>query len=213
MADIFEEVDEELKQENFKKLWDRFGRYIVAAVVLIVAGVSAHQAWQHYTQTQQQAYSERFLAAMKLSEEGKDTDAAAVLTVLAAEASDGYAMLARFREAAARRAAGDEATAIEIYDALAVDDANEPFYRELAVLLSVMAQADTGDIAAMSERLTPLAESGPWRHTANEYLGLFAIRQGDTAAARKRFQSVADDLEAPQGARARAAELLLTLDK
>ena len=120
MADIFEEVDEELKEENFKKLWDRFGRYIVAAVVLIVAGTAAHVGWRSYTLDRQEAFSERFEAAINFESQNKNADAAAVLTVLAEEASDGYAMLARFREAAARRAEGDTAAAIDIYDALAL---------------------------------------------------------------------------------------------
>lgn len=213
MADIFEEVDEELKEENFKKLWDRFGRYIVAAVVLIVAGTAAHVGWRSYTLDRQEAFSERFEAAINFESQNKNADAAAVLTVLAEEANDGYAMLARFREAAARRAEGDTAAAIDIYDALAVEGSIDAIYRDYAVLLSVMTQADTGDAAQMAERLIPLASSGPWRHTAGEYLGLFALKQGNTVAARERFQTIADDLEAPQGVRARAAELLQTLDQ
>lgn len=213
MADIFEEVDEDLKEENFKKLWNRFGRYIVAAVVLVIAGTAAYVGWRSYTLERQAAFSERFESAISFESQDKNADAAAVLTVLAEDASGGYAMLARFREAAARRAEGDTAAAIDIYDALAVEDSIDSMYRDYAVLLSVMTQADTGDVAQLADRLLPLAASGPWRHTAGEYLGLFALKQGDTAAARQRFQTVADDLEAPQGARARAAELLQTLDQ
>ena len=122
-------------------------------------------------------------------------------------------MLARFREASARRKDGDPAAAVDIYETLAADDSIEPLYRDLAVLLSVMAQADTGDPKALSDRLAPLAADGPWRHTAGEYIGLLALRQGDTATARKQFEAIADDSQAPQGARARAAELLQTLGK
>ena len=130
---------------------------------------------------------------------------------LADDANAGYAMLARFREAAMRREAGEAAAALDIYGSLAEDSSIEQSYRDLAVLLLVMTQAESGDPAALSARLAPLAEDGPWRHTANEYLGILALRQGDTDAARSRFQAVADDATAPAGARARAAELLRTL--
>jgi hypothetical protein len=213
VADIFEEVDEELKEENLKKLWDRYGRFLIAAVVLLVGGVAAFKFWEAYTQDQRQAYSEAFISAISLAEEDKNSDAAAAFTVFAEDASAGYAMLARFREAAARRKDGDPGAAIDIYETLAADDSIESLYRDLAVLLSVMAQADTGDAKALSDRLAPLAAEGPWRHTAGEYLGLFALRQGDTATARKRFEAIADDAQAPQGARQRAAELLQTLGK
>ncbi len=213
MADIFEEVDEELKEENFKKLWDRYGRYVVAAVVLIVAGTAANVGWQTYSRDRQEGFGAQFYAAVDLAEKGKNTDAAAALAIFAEDTDTGYAMLARFREAALRRTEGDLAAAVDIYEAIAADDSIEPLYKDLAVLYSVMAQADKGDLAAMAARLAPLAEKGPWRHTAGEYLGLIALQQGDNAVARKRFQKIADDLEAPQGARARAAELLLTIDK
>ncbi len=41
MADIFHEVDEEVRRDQFKKLWDRYSIYIVAFAVLIVAGIGA----------------------------------------------------------------------------------------------------------------------------------------------------------------------------
>ncbi len=91
------------------------------------------------------------------------------------------------------------------------DSSVEPLYRNLATLLSVMSQADNGDPAALSSRLEPLAAEGAWRHTANEYLGILALRQGNNDGARSRFQTVADDATAPSGARSRAAELLRTL--
>ncbi len=213
MADIFEEVDEELKEENFKKLWDRYGTYLIAAVILLVGGVAAYKFWESYTYDQRQAYSEAFISAIALAEEGKNSDAASAFTIIAEDASVGYAMLARFREASSRRKDGDTSAAIDIYETLAVDDSIEPLYQDLALLLSVMAQADKDDPKALSNRLAPLAASGPWRHTAGEYIGLFALRQGDTAAARKRFEMIADDAQAPRGMRQRAAELLQTLGK
>ena len=39
MSDIFREVDEDLRHEQYKKLWDRFGIYVIGLAVLIVLGV------------------------------------------------------------------------------------------------------------------------------------------------------------------------------
>ena len=43
MSDIFHEVDEEVRREQLKKLWDRYGNYVVAAAFLLVAAVAAWQ--------------------------------------------------------------------------------------------------------------------------------------------------------------------------
>ena len=36
MSDIFREVDEDLRREQYKKLWERFGSYVIGLAVLIV---------------------------------------------------------------------------------------------------------------------------------------------------------------------------------
>jgi len=213
VADIFEEIEDDLKRENLKKLWTQYGRYAAALVVLVIVGAVAGVGWKSYVESRQIGYSAEFGRAVELAQAGNNTDAASALSRLAQDANSGYAMLARFREAATRRANGEDQVAIDIYRALADDESIEPLYRELAVLLAVIMQAESGDPAALSEDLASLVEGGPWRHSAGEYLGLLALRQGDDAAARQRFQTVADDAEAPAGIRARAAELLRTLDQ
>jgi len=45
VSDIFHEVDEEVRREQLKKLWDRYGNYVVAAAFLLVAAVAA---WRGY---------------------------------------------------------------------------------------------------------------------------------------------------------------------
>src|SRR5258705_10124794 len=41
VSDIFTEVDEEVRREQLKKLWERYGNYVVAAVILVIAAVGA----------------------------------------------------------------------------------------------------------------------------------------------------------------------------
>src|SRR5262249_59045441 len=38
VSDIFHEVDEEVRREQLKKLWDRYGNYAVAAAGLLLVG-------------------------------------------------------------------------------------------------------------------------------------------------------------------------------
>ena len=39
MADIFDEINEELKQDRMAALWQRYGKYLIAVVVAIVVGI------------------------------------------------------------------------------------------------------------------------------------------------------------------------------
>ncbi|MEC7211359.1 MAG: tetratricopeptide repeat protein, partial [Pseudomonadota bacterium] len=52
MADIFDEIDEELKQDRAKQVWARYGKYVVAAAAAVVLGVGASQGYTAWQQSQ-----------------------------------------------------------------------------------------------------------------------------------------------------------------
>jgi len=214
VGDIFREIDEELRQERYEKLWKAYGKYVVAAavgVVLVVAGV---RGWEHYRTKLREADSVRFESAAGLEAESKKKEAAAVFALLADKGTGGYRMLARFRQAALKADGGDAAGAMAAYDALAADTGLSPIFREAATVFSVMQGIDRGDAdpAALKGRLEPLMrDKGPWRHSARELSGLLSLKQGDVAAARKSFKALVDDTAAPAGMRARATQLLAVI--
>ena len=45
LADIFHEVDEEVRRERLQRLWERYSIHIIALAVLIVAGIGG---WRGY---------------------------------------------------------------------------------------------------------------------------------------------------------------------
>jgi hypothetical protein len=59
VSDIFQEIDEELRRENFAKLWQRYGVYLVGLAVLVVVAVAAVVGWRAYQQRVHEAEGER----------------------------------------------------------------------------------------------------------------------------------------------------------
>lgn len=211
MADIFREVDEDLKHERYVKLWRRYGGYIVGAGLGIVLATTAHVGWRQYSTSQQIAQGNEFARAMTLAGRGQTQAAAGAFAGLAEDAGAGYATLARLNEAALRARQGDLAGAVAVYDELA-DSAATSVMRDLAVLLSVTYSLEAGNPAELSERLAPLtAEDNPWRYSALELTALLARRSGDGARAREIFSRLSTDAKAPEGIRARAGEMLQIL--
>lgn len=214
MGDIFREIDEELKQEHYAKLWQNYGKYVIATAVAAVLSVGGFQGWTKYQSAKRAEESRSYALAVSMVVEKRPMDAAALFAQLAETASDGYATLARFHRAALRAKAGDVAGAVEIYDALAVDGAVEEPLGGAALVLSVMHGMDLGgaDHAALMRRLEKLVQKdGPWRHSARELTGLMILKSGDRAKARVHFQALADDVDAPRGLRARAAQVLAVI--
>jgi hypothetical protein len=148
--------------------------------------------------------------AMTLS----STDSTAALAdfrALGEDADRGYALLARFQEAALLAKGGDQQAAIAIYQKLE-SEAGNPIYRDLAVVLGALHRlASAGssvDRAELERTLQPItADDNPWRYSAREILGVLALQAGDNAKAGEIFSALAVDLGAPQGTRLLAAEL------
>jgi hypothetical protein len=212
LAEIFREVDEELKREQLNRYWRKYGKFAVAGLVLIVLGTAARVGWMEYQKEQRLAESERFLAALTLIQEKKSGDAMSSLAALAADANIGYATLARFREAALKGRSGDTEAAAAAYDALAKDGGVDPLYARLADLYYVLYKLETADPNALAARLEPLTEAdSAWRYSALEMSALLAVRTGDAEASRKNYATLVDDPRTPAGIRTRAAEMLRAL--
>ena len=107
---------------------------------------------------------------------------------------------------------GDAKAAVAAYDRLAGESGIDPEFRDLAELLSVMHGLPDGDPKAAVERLQKLTQSGnPWRASALDLTAAAKLKSGDRSGALQIYQQLADDLSAPQGLRARAAEMAAAL--
>lgn len=211
MGDIFREIDEELRHDKAAKLWNKYGNYAIAGAVLVVLAVAGMSWWQQRELNRQIALGSRFVAAEALVREDKAGEAADQFAALASDANQGYATLARLYEAGLKAQTGDPRGAIALYDKIAGDSAVDRPFRDAATVLAVMHALDLPDAdpALLAARLEPLAEPrAPFRHSAMELLALIAQKRGDKAKARDYLTRLADDLEAPQGVRTRATQLL-----
>jgi len=66
------EVNEELRSDQMKGAWRRFGRYLIALAVLIVLGTVGYKVYQYWDDNASSSTGDQFLAAMKLADENKN---------------------------------------------------------------------------------------------------------------------------------------------
>ncbi len=209
---LFREIDEDLRQERYAKLWKRYGNYIVGAVFAVVLSVAGFQGWRAYDVATRQSDGERFAEALTLAGDKQLQAAAEAFAGMAADATSGYALLARFQEAALLAKRGERAAAAAAYEDLAADPGIDAVYRDLAVILGVFHEMNGPRAGDLSGRLAPLtADGNPWRHSAKELTATLAVRAGDRTKARALFAALVADVTAPQGIRARAGEMLAIL--
>jgi hypothetical protein len=208
VSDIFREIDEELRRDNLLALWARYGRYIIAVVVLVLVVAGGIAAWRSHQVSLRQAESARFASGLALARAGKTADAAMVFATIAKDGG-GYGVLASFEDAALLRKSGGPKKAAAAYDRIAAESSVSPVLRGLATVLSVMQDDDPKGTIMRLEPLT--AADNPWRPTALELSAAAELKLGDNKAALSTYKTLADDLAAPRDLRARAAEMVAAL--
>jgi hypothetical protein len=210
VADVFDEVEEELRQANALKLWKKFAPLIVGAAVAIVIGTSGWVFWQDHQRKRAEADALRFVTASDLA--GTDAERAVVeLRALARDGKPGYAALARFKEAALTLDR-DRAQGLALFRQIAADTSLDAQLREGASVVAALLAVDGEAAADLTRSVAALqTPNGAWRHAAREVEALALLRAGDKAKALEIYRSLADDLSAPAGLRQRAAEITAAL--
>jgi hypothetical protein len=207
VADIFQEVDEEVRRERLKKLWQRYGNFVIAGCICIVAAVGAWRGYEWWQAKKAAESGAAFEAAVTLAEAGKHQEAEAAFAKLAADGSAGYRALARLREAA-ELTPTDKQAAVKAYDEIAADKSAGQVIQDLAAVRAGFLLVDTAPYSEMRERLEPLtAPDRTFRHSARELLALSAWKAGDVAAARQWADMIMTDPQSPAGTRSRAEVL------
>jgi hypothetical protein len=206
---LFREVDEEVRQEQFKKLWARFGNLVIALGVLVILVVAGVQGWRYWQLKQSEAAGDSFFAAAQLATDGKAADA-----VKQFEAIDktGFADLGRLRAAAELVNEGKIDDGVKLYDGIAADTGVDQTLRDLARVRAAAALADTAGFADIEARLKDfLTPDSAWRHMAREIMAAVQYRLKNYSGADKQVQEILADPATPAPLRQRAtmmAELL-----
>jgi hypothetical protein len=204
VADIFQEVDEEVRRERLNKLWQRYGNYLIAACLLVIVAVAAWRGYEWWETKKAVEAGAAFEQAVTLADAGKHQEAEAAFAKVASDGTAGYRVLARLREAAELGRA-DRKAAIKAYDEIAADGGVGQVVRDLANLRAGFLQVDTASYGDMRARLEPLTGADrAFRHSGRELLALSAWKEGDMGAARQWTDMIITDPQTPSGARNRA---------
>ena len=187
MSELFDEVDEDVRRDQLKKLWDQYSIYIVAGALLIIAAVGGWRGYQYLEAKKAAEAGAAFDKAVELSEANKHAEAEAAFNDLAAKAPSGYRMLARLR-AAAEVATRDPQAAAKMYDDIAADRSVGAAEQDLARIRAAGLLLETTSYPNMLQRLEACHRAGrdlsPYRARIAGVVGLARQRRhGDAEMA------------------------------
>jgi hypothetical protein len=207
VSELFDEVDEEVRREQLKRLWDKYSLYIIALAILIVAAVGGWRGYQYLEARKAAEAGDAFNKAVDLSEQNKPGEAETAFADLVAKGPYGYRLLSRFR-LAAEVEKRDPKAAVQMFDELGADRSIGAEAQELARIRAGGILVDSASYADMKQRLeADTAPNATFRHVARELLALSAVRNNDSGAARQWLDMISGDAETPPSLRSRADAL------
>ncbi len=213
MADIFQEVDEDLRRDKALVFWKKYQNHIIAFVLLVIAGTAGFSGWRYYRQHEMEVTGTAYLQAMEAFE--KDPKAAGPQFDALAKNSGGFGVLARFQQANLALKDGDKAKAVTQFQAIAGDSSVDKSMKDMAAVLAGLTLLDLGKADEASKQVAPLTGDGqPYRFSALEIQGQAAFASGDKKKAKEIFtqlKQLGQLPSAPQGVVARADIMLSRL--
>lgn len=208
------EVDEAVRQDQLLTFWQRFGRWIIGAVILGLAVFAGWLYWQHYSSTQSQAVSEEMDKVVATAGGGGTPDTKE-LDALTAASQPGFRASALLVKAGTAARKGDSKTAIAAYKAMAADNSLDQPYRDLALIRQTVLEYESLQPQQVVDRLKPLAvEGAPWFGSAGELVAIAYMKMRKPDLAGPLFAAMAKDRNVPQSIRSRARQMagLLGID-
>ena len=203
-----DEVNEELRRQQLKSIWDRFGVYIIGFAVLIILSVGGNEIINHLNNRVSQRESNAFDNALKLIEKGNDSAGLDQLIELT-EGKTGYKGLALFRLSSESLTNGNYQEAVDYLKKASLDKTLTNNLRVFAKIKAGLILVDNGSFSEVDVLLKEVIESGgPFSFHAKEILALALIKNGRDLEAQEIFQEIANDASAPP-VLARRAEIFL----
>jgi hypothetical protein len=203
VSDIFREVEEDVRREQFEKLFKKYRDHLIALAALVIIGVAGLQLYRVYEQRETEKASVAYAAAGQLLEANQPRAAEPQFADLAKSAPSGYAKLAQMAEADALFAANDHNAAIKLYEQIA--NQNDPYLSGVARLHAAWMIVDGASRSDVENLLAPLTDpSNAWHDLAQEVLAYADLRAGNNDAALKSYQRLANDKDAPASLHSRA---------
>jgi hypothetical protein len=202
------EVDENLRRDQLRDFFKKYGSWLTAGVLLFLAASGGSIWWRQHQVQQHAAETEQLAEVYKAIGSGNTAQAPQQLDSLSKSGSKAVRATALFASAALALQQNEPKRATAIYKSVAGDSGMPDPYRHAALVRQTALEFDSLRPEDVIARLAPLAKPGePWFGTAGEMTALAMVKQGRRQEAGQLYAAIAKDNGVPQTIRARAVQV------
>lgn len=207
------EVDEDLKNESMKKLWDKYGLFIiiivVASLTLAVSYESLKTWYIHRAENRADAYA----AALSMQNQARFAESEEAFDLIISEKLGAYAGLAKMQKANLLLEQDKIKEALELLKEISEDKSVSPQLHDTALIKLASYRQDSASFEEMEELLRPIAENeeNAWNTIARDILATVLLRDGKTEEAGEIYNSLLQNPDASEDLKNRIKDILSVL--
>jgi hypothetical protein len=211
VTDIFEEVDESLRQDKAGELWKKYSLWVYGVIVIAILGVGINEfiKWQR---SQEIDKSAKVYDVGAVAMEKNDFNGARTAFSQLKSDNTGYSKLIGHMLAGIDQKLTNDSAAIskDFSDAAAKDP--DGILGSLATLKLAYLKADTATLPELQAIVKPVISQGGYAASlAKEIVAAKKLATGDIEGARQDYQALSLEIESPQAMKLRVSQVLQTL--
>ena len=213
MVDVFDQVEEELRSDRYKRWARTWLPPIIGVLLLALIAALAFWGWQSWQTSKADKASLAYERGLESLQANNPTTARAAFIQAAKEGNGAYRSLALQQQAGIALAEDHADQALKLLDE-AAKASRDPLLSDPAALKATWLAMDAGaSLDDLEKRLKPLVgENRPLAPFANYTLALARLQHGKTAEARDLLVVLKNGLDTPQDLSQQAAAVLSQID-
>ena len=212
MVDVFDQVEEELRSDRYKRLARTWLPVVGGVLLLALIAALAWWGWQTMETSKADKASIAYQRGLESLEANNLVGADAAFIQAADEGNAAYKALALQHRAGIAVQQNRIPAAVELFDE-AAGASRDPMLRDLAAYKAALLLMDTASLEDVQARLEPLtAEGRPFRGFAREALAMAQLQHGKPAEARSTLVVLKNSLDTPRDISQRAELAIASID-
>ena len=212
MVDVFEQVEEELRSERYKRLARTWLPVLGVALAVALIGALGWWGWDSYQTSRAGKAAEAYDRGMEALRDSKPVDAKAAFEEAAKSGNGAYKALALQQQAGIAVSDNKIPEAVRLFDE-AAKASRDPILSDPPALKAAFLLMDTAPLDEIQRRLEPLTDDKrPLHAFAQEALAMARLQHGQSKAAREAFVLLQLGQDVPDSVRQRAQIAIDAID-
>lgn len=214
MQDAFiREVDEDLKNESMKKLWDKYGLFVLLIVIVSLTVAVSYESIKSWYIKRAENRTEGYAVALSMQNQGLFDDSLEALDSIINQKMGTYAELAEMQKANILLEQNKEKEALALLEKIANDKSRSLQLRDTALIKLASYRQDGATFEEMSELLSSITKSkdNAWYAVAEDMLATILLRDGNIEQAKEIYNALLENQDTPDDLKNRIKDILSVL--